>query len=227
MTTVISVLISLIFTIGVAVFLIGRIDRRTRPHKIMEELRTEIGGVIVELNATTDRNVQIIEDRIAELKKLIATADRKIKLLHEEKAKADRGDQLYVQLRKAKSAYVEHGADGKPVVSQPENADPATRPPITLAEAAPAQSAEKPQDDSSAQTKAIPLTAESTAAESTAAESTPADPEAAESSPQQRIRSKVWEMYAMGERVEKIAARVGRTEGEIELMISLLPKEDT
>ncbi|AFG38126.1 hypothetical protein [Spirochaeta africana] len=274
MSALISLLISLTVTIAVAILLLGRIERRIRPRKLMEELRSEISGVIVELNATTDRNIQLLEDRILQIKELLDSADRKITLLHTELAKADRGDQLYVQLRKAKQA-------GKnPESSAPSADQGATSAPSASGASAVARDAEDAgasavlgapgraasQADQDGQTGKTGEAGQAAASGQTgqagqtgqqaanpgddpgvhgeppaangrvtpaavsgapAVDAAGASPEsAAEMTAHQRMRAKVWELYAMGEKLERIAARVGRTEGEIELMISLLHKDE-
>lgn len=196
MNVLLSFLLSISVTIGIGIILAGRIERKTRPSKLVENLRSEISGIIVELNATTDRNVQIIEDRIEQLKKTIESADRKIKLLHDEIAKAERGNQLYVRLRK-----------DKPIV-----------PP-----AAPNASASVPQEPTAVPPKDSPPAAKQDSLPQQGVQATPKN----DLTPHQQMRARVWEMYAMGERIDRIAARVGRTEGEIELMVSLLRKDDT
>ncbi|GAB6089837.1 hypothetical protein [Spirochaeta dissipatitropha] len=264
MSTLYSLLVSLTVTFGMSIVLLRRIEVKTRSRKMMDELRSEIGGVIVEMNASTDRNIQLIEDRIQQLKEIIATADSRIQLLNAELAKAKKGDELYVQLRGSKrgapmttTAAVEkktdQSSDTPPDTSEASSAD--VPDPASIEDAADVSNSTADSTASSdvgvvRGTESIAVSASDSGPDS-ASKGNPA-PEDSGGSLQQvagqpasdrpstgqdaagqqpagqtPLRMRVWEMYAAGEKIERIAARIGRTEGEVELMISLLPKDET
>ena len=52
-----------------------------KQRKVVEELKRDINNIIVEMNSTADRNIDIIENRIETLKELIEKADKRITLL--------------------------------------------------------------------------------------------------------------------------------------------------
>ncbi|MBN2873839.1 MAG: hypothetical protein JXM71_01995 [Spirochaetales bacterium] len=53
----------------------------------LQRIRSEIGALVVELDASADRNVSIIEDRLSTLKNLIAEADKRIAILSSDSAR--------------------------------------------------------------------------------------------------------------------------------------------
>jgi hypothetical protein len=62
------------------------------------EMRDEVDRLIVELNQTTDRNIVLIEDRIASLNELLGKADKKIGLLRRETERHEMGVRVYDSL---------------------------------------------------------------------------------------------------------------------------------
>ncbi|MBN2735424.1 MAG: hypothetical protein JXR70_00495 [Spirochaetales bacterium] len=59
----------------------ARIKRMVHPQKILNDISGEVEKILVELNSTTDQNIQLIEDRIRLLKEHLILADKKIALL--------------------------------------------------------------------------------------------------------------------------------------------------
>jgi hypothetical protein len=72
-----------------------KIEARTDSSAILRELRDEIDRIIVELNQTTERNISLIEDRLASLSDHLAQADKRIALLRRESDKHDASTQVY------------------------------------------------------------------------------------------------------------------------------------
>lgn len=68
-------------------FLAVRLDRRITTAKVLDEMKREVGTIITELNETTDRNIELFETRIAQLKETIEQADRRLGLLKRENEK--------------------------------------------------------------------------------------------------------------------------------------------
>ena len=52
--------------------------------KVLENIEGEIKSLIIEMNKTTDRNIELIEDRIRNLKSLVEQADKRITVLKKE-----------------------------------------------------------------------------------------------------------------------------------------------
>lgn len=69
---------------AVYLLLIRRIDRKLEPGRVVDNIRSEIDGIIVELNQTTDRNIGLIEDRVNRLNALLEQADRRLAVLKRE-----------------------------------------------------------------------------------------------------------------------------------------------
>jgi hypothetical protein len=97
-----TILIMLVVDIGglllVYVLLRDRVRRATTVESQIADVREEVSRLLVELNQTTDRNIALIEDRIARLNESLATADKKIGLLRREIEKHDVGSQIYSRL---------------------------------------------------------------------------------------------------------------------------------
>ena len=48
---------------------------------VIDQLKSEISELILELNLTTDRNINILEEKISSLTRLLNNADKRIKIL--------------------------------------------------------------------------------------------------------------------------------------------------
>jgi hypothetical protein len=102
-----TVLITLILDVGglllIYVLLRDRVRRAASSDAHIAEIRDEVSRLLVELNRTTDRNIALIEDRIASLNELLSSADKKIGLLRRETEKHDVGTQIYSRLAEGRS----------------------------------------------------------------------------------------------------------------------------
>jgi hypothetical protein len=83
-----SAILVVVLNVGLAaviyLLLVRRIDRRLEPGRVVDAIRSEIDGIIVELNQTTDRNIGLIEDRVTRLNALLEQADRRLAVLKRE-----------------------------------------------------------------------------------------------------------------------------------------------
>jgi hypothetical protein len=77
----IGVAINLVLVALLYFYLNSKIKKRDTSVRILAEIRGELEEMIVELNQTADRNINIIEERITRLAKTIEEADRRIRLL--------------------------------------------------------------------------------------------------------------------------------------------------
>ena len=116
-----TVLITLILDVGglllIYALLRDRVRRAASSDAHIAEIRDEVSRLLVELNRTTDRNIALIEDRIASLNELLSSADKKIGLLRRETEKHDVGTQIYSRLAEGRSRV--SGAQGQ--VSRPRS----------------------------------------------------------------------------------------------------------
>ncbi len=96
--------INIIALFGVFFFFKRRIDKSLRTEEVVRTIREEIEQLIVELNQTTNRNVAIIEERINELKKVTASADKQIKILNKEVRNKEKESETYLHIKPSPAA---------------------------------------------------------------------------------------------------------------------------
>jgi hypothetical protein len=78
------------------------IRRRTGRENILAGYREEVDRLIAEIDRATDRDARLVEERIAELRKVLEDADRRIALLDRRRASTE----LYTALGKSAPAAV-------------------------------------------------------------------------------------------------------------------------
>ncbi len=122
------------------------LERRLSAPRQAADLGEEVGRLVTELNQATERNVVLLEDRVAALNDLLAAADKKIGLLRREIERHEAGTRVYGQLAtpRARAAVaalsatdsdeerspagdprLEAGANGKLAVTDRRPAEPA------------------------------------------------------------------------------------------------------
>ncbi len=100
--------------------LFAALTRRIRRDASPEtRIREEVNRLMVELNQTTDRNIALIEDRIASLTELLSKADKKIGLLRRESEKHDMGAKVYGRIREVKAPDQAVESPREPTVNPP------------------------------------------------------------------------------------------------------------
>lgn len=77
------------------------IRRRTSREGILAGYQEEVNRLIAEIDRATDRDAQLVEDRIASLRKILEDADRRIALLSRDMDRHRTGRELYTALEKA------------------------------------------------------------------------------------------------------------------------------
>ena len=127
-----TILITLVVDFGglllVYLLLQQRVRRATSSESRISEIRDEVSRLLVELNQATDRNIALMEDKIAVLNEAISTADKKIGLLRRETEKHDVGSQIYTRLAEGRPrraaltapAQAEAGRVERPVTDSAE-----------------------------------------------------------------------------------------------------------
>jgi hypothetical protein len=60
------------------IYLLGYLRRRTGARRILEEFEEEVNGLIAGIEAATDRNLTLLEDRSAAIKAMLETLDRRL-----------------------------------------------------------------------------------------------------------------------------------------------------
>ena len=98
----------------IVIFVLGNILRKIRKLQkanVIVELQSEVGELILELNQTTDRNINILEEKISALTRLLNDADKRIKMLRTESERNKSESLVYNQLGRIN--------DNRPLVDSP------------------------------------------------------------------------------------------------------------
>jgi hypothetical protein len=75
-----------------------KIEARTDSSVVLGQIRDEVDRIILELNQTTERNISLIEDKLAALSDLLGQADKRIALLRRESEKNAASSQVYTNI---------------------------------------------------------------------------------------------------------------------------------
>jgi hypothetical protein len=186
------------------------IKRRTSADRILGKFRDEVDQLVAEINEATDRDLSLIEDRINKLRRLLEDADKRIKIQQSESEKRGAEAEAYAALGRR---YV-------------------VKTPFAAGVPEPGRS-ERGPDGSSANVKspeperiasgAGPVFGELPASQASAAQPRPrfirssiqVEPKEAP------FAEKVMDLYRGGFSPEIIAAKLGSTIAEVELVIAL------
>ena len=208
-----TILITLVVDLGglILVYLLlrDRVRRAASAEARIGEIREEVSRLLVELNQATDRNVALMEDRIAVLNDAISTADKKIGLLRRETEKHDVGSRIYSRLAEGKtprSAGMQEPGEAR----APRAAPTPRAPPLAV------ELSERPAVTGRLETPAgLRGAPAAEAEEAEAAAAAPAPGRAGD------VRQRVMMLFRAGFSPSLIASRVGAPVGEVELIISL------
>jgi hypothetical protein len=221
MTVWLSLAISLVAT-AVAVIVMRRmVDRHAGSASVMDEIRREAGAILTEMNQTTERSIQLIEDQVARLQETIDLADKRLGTLRREADRQKNAEQVYSHLGRV--SRLTPGAADHPPPSQPTVADgpasagsgPSGKPAETTLSPAGSGSA----DSASSGAALVEAGATDTVPGMSGSLDDAAPAVQAESEP--TMKERVLGLYRQGISVERIASRVGTAVSEIELIVSL------
>ncbi|MBU0953857.1 MAG: hypothetical protein KKI09_00395, partial [Spirochaetes bacterium] len=84
---IVSLGLQVVFCIGVLIWLRYKTKTFFSSTSTVDGVRQEVNSLLIELDASAERNINILEDRIQQLKVQIADADRRITLLGQENRK--------------------------------------------------------------------------------------------------------------------------------------------
>jgi hypothetical protein len=90
--------ICLSFCLFIFFYIKWYIKRRTSAFGLLPEEKIEVSRLIVEINAVTDRNLLLIEDKIKQLKEVLDDTDKRISVYVKELEKSRTGEALYTNL---------------------------------------------------------------------------------------------------------------------------------
>jgi hypothetical protein len=196
-TLVVLVLINILGYVALYFVLRERLRRASSPKAQMGELREEVNRLMVELNQTTDRNISLLEDKIASLTELISKAEKTLTMLHREGEKHEVGSRVYGRIIEARAPRPA-SRGGERTGGEPHLEEVRRRGGTTAVDS------------------------ERTPARREAAPSTAPEEDKGRSAD---TRDRVVELYKAGLTASLIAARVGAPLGEVELIISLAERK--
>ncbi|MCK5675012.1 MAG: hypothetical protein KAH95_16650 [Spirochaetales bacterium] len=96
MFILVSILLFILIMVSI-VILFSRI-RKLQKSNVILELESEVNDLVLELNQTADRNINILEEKIKALTSLLHGADKRIKILGTESEKIKSEPVTYNQL---------------------------------------------------------------------------------------------------------------------------------
>jgi hypothetical protein len=196
-----------------------RVDRRLELDSLLSGVREEARALVTELNETADRNVSLVEDRVKSLRELLDETDRRMGLVRRELRTRESEREVFARL-----------SARRPIVpSTPDAASasvPAPAPRIAAdhpaATAAPAAAAPLREAEGAIEFSLGPREAERRPERPSGRADLPEVGvsedriEVAKSS-----RERAVELHRQGFSAQVIAAKVGATVAEIELMIEM------
>ena len=200
MAYIISI-ICLAFCFFIFFYLKWYIKRRTSASELLAEYRTEVRRLIVEINAATDRDTQLVEERIKTLKTILGDTDKRVAVYARELERSRTGEALYTSLGRGIRAALKTPVETTP--SQPEQT-----------QGAQTQSAQTP----GVQT---PLPAQQ---ESRPVPEAPAGQSSQKNSSKRQIRAQIEAMVNQGLPPAEIASRLNISLSEVDLAINLIER---
>jgi hypothetical protein len=180
----------------------ARVDRRLELESLLSGVREEARALITELNETADRNVSLVEDRVKGLRDLLDETDRRMGLVRRELRTRESEREVFARL-----------SARRPIVPPAPEAVPAPVAAPTAADASP-----RPADEATIEFSLGPREAEGPSERADLPEVGLSEDriEVAKSS-----RERAVELHRQGFSAQVIAAKVGATVAEIELMIEM------
>ena len=207
----------------------ARIRRFLEIDNLLSGVRDEARALVMELNETADRNVSLVEDRIVALRSLLDEVDRRMGVARRELESRETEREVFERLRRRRPILPEAGSERPPislVVPQDEGgASPrGAPPPPAEIDAAPGDRAARGHSPGDVP---IPLSLRGARRpEAVPVEPVPRRiPEVGLSpdpiAPARSQREEAMDLYRKGFSADIIAARLGATVAEIELIVEM------
>lgn len=220
MTFGIYLMLNVVLLLFLAIWLRRLVVRRLEPERILNDLSNEIGELVAELNQTGDHNVSVLEDRIMQLRDLVADADRQIDelsaLVQHVQAERNPAEPVYT-VSFSGSAPARDGETAREVSSPSSDVNPSGAVPTVAEGDAGGRSAPGSAAIGEDAPVAGPLFREPPRSASPAGTRDHPPPPTEVLSP----REQVHELHQQGLSSEIIAGKTGMAIGEVELIISL------
>lgn len=215
MSSILLVVMNVGLAAVVYLVLVRRIDRRLEPGRVVENIRSEINSIIVELNQTTDRNIGLLEDRVTRLNSVLEQADRRLAVLKREVESRSSSSQRYNDILQKARTPRKDSAAGASSASEPAASRDTSAP---AGQSAAGESAAR--EEVSREPVGVPGSGPAAGDERPAAgNERPAGGRA-------ERRERIVDLHRKGIASNIIANRVGSTVGEVELIISLADRKE-
>ena len=240
-----GIIVSIVIDLGGLVliwFLLrARIAKALEIDGLLAEARKEARLLTIEINETTDRNITLVEDSLTSLRELLAEADRRMGVVRREAGRRQVEGEVYSRLgrRAPVGPTIPSDEDEGPGGEMPRSEGPGGASPVPLVfggrRAERNDSATRGEAGSRGEAQprfeaAVPPPASApvpnpTAAPTPTPTAPPRRPEISHSAasviPPRSLRERAIELYRSGFSADIIAARLGATVSEIELLVSL------
>jgi hypothetical protein len=184
----------------------AKVRRYLELENLLSGVREEAGGLVRELNETADRNVSLVEDRMVALRELLGEVDRRMGVSRRELETRANEREVYAKLSRRRPIVPE--AEPRP----PE--PPSLAPTVQAAQAFPSTPEAPPIEESSPITLSLGPEAPSRGIPELRVSENPLVPAASR-------REEALELYRRGLSAELIAAKLGATVAEIELLVEM------
>jgi hypothetical protein len=234
-TAIVLVVLDLLGLAAIWFYVRYRLRRALELDTLVEELRKEVRALNIELNETTERNISLVEDRMEALRGLLDEADRRMGVVRKELDKGSREREVYTRLGRLQSQEQPQSGPRPGMQARLEfsagpsfSGKPAMEDSIEIGQAWDAASVIQ------AEPIRLPL-GKREARDSGEREESAQAPEAAPPDegparitvaresviPRKSTREEAAELYSRGFSSELIAARLGITVAEADLLVSL------
>lgn len=230
MSAWLSIAITVILVVVAFLILNRNITVRTSQQAALEEIKREVGAILTELNATTERNIELMEDRISTLEQLIEKADRRVGALRRDLEthgaterfageRYDRSGRLERSAPTGRTPRTDTGNRGAVADSSADGEEEPTGGRGTPADAgAGARTADRGE---ASEGRAPANESDGDAFFVSRSGSVRQESSSGRPDPQLPLRERVRGLYLQGLSLERIASIVGKTVGEVELIVSL------
>lgn len=172
----------------------NKIRKALDAQNLLTEVRQEVAALVRDLNQTTERNIILLENKIQDLDRLLASADQKMVLMAKEDGKKQAAQTVYSHLARAKPVP-------EPPVSPETEAEVIPFPPK-----APARTSTRPAETTAPTTPVQPALF---------AEDSPPPV------PAKSLKERVLELAKQGLSANLISNQTGASLAEVDLILSL------
>lgn len=202
---VLLVSLDLLGLVAIWLFVRARLNRALELENMVAEVRKEVRALNIELNETADRNISLVEDRMQALHGLLDEADRRMGIMRREIDNRASEREVYSKLGRRRPYQAEEAKEAPPRTEAAASTVGSRfeAPPAGFDEVRGAAGTEAP----------IRLELPRKSAEILPARESVIPPKT--------LREEAIELYRKGFSADIIAARLGATVAEIDLLVSL------